>query len=175
MGKFLIIFGAVTACIHAETYQMTGRVIYAGHSAFTDWHGTNQMITGQVTWNRETKQASGVVTVDLAEWNSSNDVRDNHTHGMFEATKFARATLTFQGLPVAAGAKTLDLTGALDLHGVKRPFTIPGTLQQDGKKIRFEGKGVMKLSDWQLPAPRLLGIVVADEVQVEFYGEGVAQ
>ncbi len=39
----------------------------------------------------------------------------------------------------------------------------------------FDGALTLRLSDWGLAAPRLLGAVVADEVKVLIHGEGEAK
>jgi polyisoprenoid-binding protein YceI len=164
----ILVLLAPAAFAETNSFKLTGEVRYEGHAPMGDWKGTNQTVTGLVQWDRATGLVQGEACVDLSRWNSGNTVRDEHTREMFDTAKFARACYRFQS---SAG----NLAGTLDLHGVQHELKLPGALRSEKGKMIFDAELTMRLTDWGLTRPRLLGAVVADEVKVQIHGEGLPQ
>lgn len=151
------------------TYAVTGQVCYKGSSPMGNWRGTNTTVAGTLAWDKQTGSATGVVCVAVGQWRSGNTVRDSHSKAMFEADRFPKAYFTF------IRVENKKLTGTFDLHGVKVPMEIPGALREERGRLWFEAEVVLKLSDWKLVRPRLLGAEVANELKLYIHGTGISK
>jgi len=129
--------------------------------------GTLEIAEGDVT--------SAEVTVDMGSLRSANQLRDDIVAADYlEVPLFPTATLMITDpagieLPSAAGESVPFEVGAdLTIHGVTRPVTVPGDgLLIDGA-IEIVGSVDIKLSDFDVTAPDLLGRTVRDDAVLEF-------
>ncbi|HSB78334.1 MAG TPA: YceI family protein [Candidatus Methylomirabilis sp.] len=111
------------------------------------------------------------VSVDLRTLKSDNAVRDQHMHDrLLEDARFPRAIFTATEFRPSNGAgKEMGegtLLGTLSLHGVERPVSLPIRFSLNGTTLRGEGSLSVKLTDFQMSPPSLLGIKVRDQVTV---------
>jgi len=166
---------ATAASAATVTNRLAGQVIYTASSPMGTWHGTNTAINGQLIWDQAAGPVSGALVVDLTKWNSGNRIRDSHTLSLFDVTSFPTAGFQPTGLKGRVDAGPVTVLGVLSLHGVKRPIEIPGTVAVEQGRPVFQGDLVLRLTDWQLNRPSMLGAAVADEVKVHVYGEGVVR
>jgi len=60
------------------------------------------------------------------------------------------------------------MEGTLSLHGVDRVILIPATIRYDGAVFTAEGDVTLRLTDHAIPIPKILWIVLDDEVKVRF-------
>ena len=154
---------------------LVGAVICDAKSPITDWKGTNPAVSGSVTWTPETKTISAEVWVDQAQWDSNNPLRDKHTRTMFEVEKFPKAHFMISATGVTTDNGDVALKGTLEMHGVKRELEIPGKLQVAGGKISFQGTVSLKITEYGMKRPSLLGATVADVVKVTVQAQGKTQ
>ena len=163
--------------VRAATVSNTlaGSIVCDAKSPITDWKGTNLAVTGTVTWNGETKTMAADVWVDLEKWDSHNPLRDKHTRTMFEVEKFPRAHFTVAGVSGNTDAGEVMLRGTLDMHGVKREIQIPGKLQVANGRISFQGNIDVKITEYGMKRPSLLGAQVADLVKLTVQAQGKSQ
>lgn len=170
---FLLLICLLLPAAHAAnvTNHLGGIIIYDGSSPMGEFHGTNTAVTGMIVLNPTGGLVSGNVTVNLAQWESGNRIRDGHTQTMFETKTFPLATFTPTGMKGQTNAGPVVVTGTLSLHGVNRPVEIPGTLGVSHGRRVFRGDLTLKLTDWKLKRPTLMGAAVADEVKVHVRGE----
>ena len=112
------------------------------------------------------------VSVDLRTLKSDNAVRDQHMHDkLLEVGRFPEATFSASEFRPADGAGKESgegtLSGSLTLHGVERPVSLPIRFTLNGRTLRGEGNLSVKLTDFQMTPPSLLGIKVRDQVTVQ--------
>jgi len=157
------------------TNRLAGQVIYTGSSPMGEWHGTNTAVAGQLIWNQAAGTVSGLVTVDLARWESGNKIRDRHTLALFDVKSFPTSSFQPTGFKGRMDAGPVTVLGTLSLHDVKRPIEIPGMVTVNQGRQSFQGDLVLHLADWQLKRPTMMGAAVADEVKVHVYGEGASR
>lgn len=60
-----------------------------------------------------------------------------------------------------------SFAGSLTLHGVKKTVTGPVDVRQAAPGLRVKASFSVNLSDYNIPAPRYLGVGVKNTVQVE--------
>jgi polyisoprenoid-binding protein YceI len=174
----LMFFGllvATSAIAAPAESPLHGTLIYASTSPMAGWTGTNTSVSGTATWDSQSGKVTAEVTVDLAEWKSGSALREKHTLIMFETDHFPKAIFSVTGTAGDAAHTNLTLKGTLDLHGVKRPLEIPGTLKMDKDRIAFSGDFVLHITEWGMKRPSLLGATVDDLVKVHVQAESASK
>ena len=172
-----LILGLFPHAAHSAALSNTlvGALICDAKSPITDWKGTNPAVSGSVTWTPETKTISAEVWVDQAQWDSNNPLRDKHTRTMFEVERFPKAHFIISSTGVPTDNGDVALQGTLEMHGVKHAIEIPGKLQVGGGKISFQGTVSLKITEYGMKRPSLLGATVADVVKVTVQAQGKTQ
>jgi polyisoprenoid-binding protein YceI len=168
LGLFLLAASAQPA---PAGQALHGTLVYASTSPMADWTGTNTAVTGSATWDSQSGKVTAEVVVALADWNSGSALREKHTRAMFDVEHFPRASFTLTGIANDAARANVTLKGTLDLHGVKRPLEIPGTLKMDKAHIAFSGDFSLRITEWGMKRPSLLGAQVDDPVKVHIQAE----
>jgi polyisoprenoid-binding protein YceI len=62
---------------------------------------------------------------------------------------------------------TCDVTGALSIRGIARPFTIALKVNENGDSYRAQGEALVKLSAYGIPQPSQLGVHTDDEIKLK--------
>ncbi len=139
----------------------------SGRPALIRIHGSST--NHEEALNIEQDQLSGTVSVDLSSFETGMKFRDQHLYQeIFNLTRFPKSTITLNGLKL----NDSNFNGILDLHGVskeiigKQEFK-PNTDQNWTYRIEF----TVKMSDFGITPPSLLGMKVNDQVQVTVSGK----
>lgn len=64
------------------------------------------------------------------------------------------------------GTTNVTVTGTMDMHGVKNNITIPGSITVQGNIIFLKANFNVKLSDYKVKVPSVLGNNIAEQVAV---------
>lgn len=147
-------------------YPLRGKATYAATSTMSDWTGANPKVSGTATWDEGAKTLEAKVIINLTGWDSGSALREKHTAAMFETDKFPKATFAGTAASGAGGGTNVTFKGTLELHGVKRPLDVPGALRIEKDAIVFQGDFVLRLTDYGMTRPSLLGVTVGNEVKV---------
>jgi polyisoprenoid-binding protein YceI len=156
-------------------YILSGKITYHAHALIGQWQGVNTALTGQLNWDAQTKELSGQICLTLAQWSSGEPLKDRHTQDMFQVDQFPQGCYSVTGIQGDPASGQVTLLGTLDLHGVKHDMSIPGTFQEQNGVLIFDGTFTTNVTDWSMKRPSMLGMTVADDVQVEVHGEAVPQ
>jgi polyisoprenoid-binding protein YceI len=167
--SLLLVVGSVPA--GAADHSLHGSLIYTSTSPMADFSGTNTSVTGTAAWDGQSGKVSAEVLVDLAGWSSGSALREKHTFAMFEVDRFPKASFSVTGVAGDPARTNVTLKGTLDLHGVKRPLEVPGTLKVDQDRLNFGGDFTLRLTEWGMKRPSLLGAQVDDIVKVHIQAE----
>jgi polyisoprenoid-binding protein YceI len=116
----------------------------------------------------------GSLAVDLRTLDTGIGLRNEHLREKFlEVTKgpgYDQAVLSEIDLK-DLNADTPDgkgsFTGSLTLHGVTKTVTGPVDVRQGGAGLRVKASFPLNLSEYNISAPRYLGVGVKNTVQVE--------
>ncbi len=121
-------------------------------------------------------------TVDLRTLSSDKSMRDDKVQNIalqtstYPTTTFIATGVTGGDASAAAGTEqTLQLTGTLDLHGVKKPVTWEVKARHDGNVITALATTTFKFADFNIPILNIGGFVsVQDSVtlQVQVVAQG---
>jgi hypothetical protein len=66
------------------------------------------------------------------------------------------------------GESKVTVTGKMELHGVTRDVTIPGTLTKTGNDLKLYSKFQIKVSDYNIKVPSMYVKNIAETVDVTF-------
>lgn len=154
-----------------------------GNPGFIGIEGTMPFTSGELKLNGT--KFEGTVLLDLTKVETGIDLRDSHLREKYlEIKKFPQAKLEITGLnsgdlsfleDSAEKKFTLNLSGILELHGVKKNLEIPlkGKKNADGS-IEGNSEFEINLKDFGIEIPSYSGITVAEKVIVKAKFEGKA-
>ena len=93
------------------------------------------------------------VSLDVATVNTGNGLQNKHIKSdeWLDATKYP--TILYSSQKIIKSGNGYQVTGILDLHGVKKPVTIPFTFQHTGAGGTFAGSFTINRSDFNIGKP----------------------
>jgi len=152
IAAVVILAGSAFTFIAAESWQ-----IAEGYSiGFTndEASGTFKDFKGTIVFDEQNVAASKFdVTVEVASINTGNGLQNKHAKSdeWFDAAKYPQIRFTSQKFVKAGNG--YQVTGDLEIHGVKKPVTIPFTFQKTAKGAVFAGSFTVKRSDFKVGKP----------------------
>lgn len=102
--------------------------------------GIFKELKGQVVFDEHNLPAAKFdVTIPVSSINTGNGLKNTHAKGSkwFDASKYP--VIHFTSSKVTKTATGYDAQGELEIHGVKKPFTIPFTFAKNGNGGTFTG------------------------------------
>jgi polyisoprenoid-binding protein YceI len=131
--------------------------------------GTAHQFEGEVRLDPAdlSKGGSVVLVVRADSLETGNRLRDRkmrNTH--LEAERYP--TIVFRSTSVQVGAEKGIVEGTLSLHGVDRTLMVPATIRYDSGVLTAEGNADLTYSDFGIPIPKFLWLVMDDVIGVHF-------
>jgi len=177
----------VTLLIHPETSSLTFTIHRTGETI----EGAAHEFTGEVGFDPAdlSTGSSVVLRVTAASLETGNRMRDRkmrNTH--LEADRFPEIVFKSTSIkigPEREGAAPTPAQGArgsaqggrqrkalvegvLSLHGVDRTLMVPAAIRYDSGLLTVEGSVALTYSDYGIPIPRFLWLVMEDDIKVRF-------
>ncbi len=179
--------GPVTLAINAQKSSLTFTIHRPGETI----DGTAHEFTGEVVFDPADLSAGSsvvlrVVTASLETGNRMRDRKMRNSHlemGRFPEIVFkstsikAGAEREGAAPPQAAGdrgsaqggpQRMALVEGVLTLHGVDRTLMVKAAIRYDGGTLMAEGSVALTYSDYGIPIPRFLWLVMEDDIMVRF-------
>jgi polyisoprenoid-binding protein YceI len=72
------------------------------------------------------------------------------------------------GAPAAGTSRKALVEGTLGLHGVEHGLLVPAAIRYDNGTLTAEGSVALTYSDYGIPIPRFLWLVMDDDITVRF-------
>lgn len=161
-AAFLLIGSAFTF-IAAQNYQIADGYSIAFSS--NDASGIFKGLKGGISFDDQNPAASKFdVTVDVASINTGNALQNKHAKSdeWFDATKYPLIHFTSQ--KIVKTGNTYQVTGDLDMHGVKKSLVLPFTFQKNATGGTFSSTFNINRSDFKIGKP---GGDVAEQIKLE--------
>jgi polyisoprenoid-binding protein YceI len=121
--------------------------------------------------------ASVGLHVDPAAMQTGNSLRDRRMRNShLEVTTYPEIVFEANQVtvdPAPGAADRFVLVGRLRLHGVERPLRIPVTIGYHEGLLTADGDVAFTLSEFAIPIPRILWIVLDDKVTVRFHAVAI--
>lgn len=107
----------------------------------------------------------GAIEVSVVDFISDNAKRDSNMHETMESDKFPKASFEVKEV-VVKGGDNVTLKGSMTLHGVTKPMSFEGSVNEEGSKVRIKAKSSMKMSDFSINPPKMVFLTVRDQVDL---------
>lgn len=169
--RFVIVPGQSTV-----TYRVDETLFREGNRIQTAV-GTTSAVHGEVIVNRARPAESriGPVTVDISQFKSDSDRRDNAIRERWlESAKFPMAQFTvtsIKGLPSTyqdGREIPVEFSGNLKVRDITRPATWTGTVRLDGDRLTATGNTTIKMTDFGFDPPAILFLKTENDARLEF-------
>jgi polyisoprenoid-binding protein YceI len=159
------------------TYRVNETFIREGNRLNTAV-GTTSVVRGEIFVDRARPANSriGTVTVDISQFRSDSERRDNAIRTRWlESARFPTAeftTTSITGLPETyqdGREVPVQITGNLKIRDVTRPVTFASSIKLDGTTLTVTGATTIKMTDFGFDPPSILGILRSEnEAKLEF-------
>jgi len=175
MKKIIISSGLIMLCItlNAQTKikvkndKTKSNITYSMNHPLHQWTGKSEDVSS-ILLTDDTKRYfySVAVSVKVSSFNSQNANRDSH---MMEATEaLIYPTVTFSSTVLNRKESILLGQGNLTFHGVTKLVVFASELKTVGKNIEITGNFVVKMTDFKIEPPSLMGLSTDDEIKIFF-------
>lgn len=131
-------------------------------------------LSGTLTVAGSPSSLDGALTLDLRTIDTGISLRNDHLREKYlevdKAPGYDKALLSgvvLQGVSTEATNGKGTFTGSLTLHGTTRSVGGPVEVRTAGGVARVKASFPLKLSEYNIPEPRYLGVGVRDTVQIE--------
>jgi len=158
----LLLTGSAFTIVAPQNWQIAEGYSIAFSS--NDAAGIFKDFKGSILFDEQNPAASQFdVTIDVASINTGNGLQNKHAKSeeWFDAAKYP--TIHFRSQKIAKAGNTYQVTGDLDMHGVKKLITIPFTFQKTAKGAVFAGSFTVNRSDFKIGKP---GGEVAEQIKL---------
>ena len=174
-----------TLAIDPKTSSLTFTIHRPGETI----DGAAHAFTGEVVFDPADLPAGGSVVLRVAasSLETGNRMRDRKMRNShLEVDRFPE--IVFRSTSIEVGSvrdRTADppapgsvapgepqrqaiVEGVLSLHGVDRPLMLSTTIRYDNGTLTAEGSVALTYSDYAIPIPRFLWLVMEDDIKVRF-------
>ena len=132
------------------------------------WDGVSHDVNAAMIYDEATKQIQNVaVAIRVATFDSQNQNRDSHMVEVLDGLKYPNVTFSSQDVkPNADG--TFTANGKLTFHNVTKPVTVKVTHHDANGQMVMDGKLDLKMTDYGIERPSLLGFATEDQFTLAF-------
>lgn len=142
-------------------------ITYSMHHPLHSWTGENKDVTSIILTDENRNLISQVaVSVKISSFDSKNANRDSHVMEVSEALTFP--VVTFTSTSIKQESNKLVVTGNLKFHGVSQPITFEAEKTMINNKAEISGNFIVKMTQFQIKPPTLMGIATDDDIKMEF-------
>jgi polyisoprenoid-binding protein YceI len=152
VAALILLAGSAFTFITAQNWQVADGYSIAFSS--DDASGIFKGLKGGVVFDEQNPSASKFdVTVDVASINTGNGLQNKHARSdeWFDAAKYP--TIHYVSKQVVKTGSGYQVTGDLEIHGVKQPVTILFNFQKTATGGAFAGRFTVNRNDYKLGKP----------------------
>lgn len=143
-------------------------VTYAMSHPMHNWEATSKNVLSVLIYNPEAKKIVKVaVSIPISTFDSQNANRDSHMIEVLDGLKFP--AVTFTSTSISGENSKLTVTGDLVFHGVTKSITIDASSEITDLGIEVTGSLNVKISDFKIENPSLMGIPTNDNIALKFF------
>lgn len=116
--------------------------------------GVFKKFTGTIVFDEQNlPQSRFDVAIDVASINTGNGLQNKHAKGAdwFEADKYP--SIKFTSSRIVKSGAGYSTTGTLEMHGVKKEYTLPFSFKKAGTGATFSGSFTVNRNDFHIGKP----------------------
>lgn len=143
-------------------------VTYTMHHPLHTWDGVSHEVNCALMYQEASKTIESVaVAIKVASFDSQDANRDSHAMEVLDGIRYPNVTFVSQQIqPNTDG--TLTATGKLTFHGITKPTTMVCTQKVDKSSLTVTGAFEIKMTDFNIEQPSLLGMKTDDPIKINF-------
>ena len=142
-------------------------IVYSMKHPLHEWKGESKDVTSIILTDEGRNTIYQVaVSAKVSSFDSKNANRDSHMMEVTEAIKFPNVTYVSNSVNIEGTDFTSS--GNITFHGISQPVAIKGKLIKEGNKLTFTGNFNLKISQFKVDPPSLMGIKIEDDFNLEF-------
>lgn len=159
---------------HFDFVPQEGRIVFLVDSTLHSFQGKVKDAEGFAEWNMDDRgeTAAGVLKFKVQSMTTDYKARDEAMRESFEAEKYPFIVFSVKRAVISSLAEAekarIELTGELDLHGVKKEIEIPAEATWTNTRIYIKGQKELSLKDFRISPASFLFFKVKDTVVVKF-------
>jgi polyisoprenoid-binding protein YceI len=162
-ASILLPLAAVLAFTIAQGWQPTDK--YSIGFSSNDAGGVFRKFTGNIVFDEQNIAGSVFdVTIDAASINTGNALQNKHAKSdeYFDVAKYPN--IKYVSKKIVKTATGYQVTGDMDMHGVKKELAIPFTFRKTGTTAVFAGSFTVNRNDYHIgkPGPEVGELIKVD-------------
>jgi polyisoprenoid-binding protein YceI len=158
-----ILAGSAFTLVTAQNWQIAQG--YSITFSSSDADGIFKDFKGNIVFDEQNPAAGKFdVVVDVASINTGNGLQNKHAKSdeWFDAPKYP--TIHFVSRSIVKSGNGYQVTGDLDMHGVKKSITIPFTFSKSAQGGAFAGSFTVNRNDFKIGKP---GGDVGEQIKID--------
>jgi polyisoprenoid-binding protein YceI len=143
---------------------------FVGAKVTRNHDGGFKTFTGNITLvEGDAEKSSITIDVDTASLYADDEKLTGHLKSpdFFDVAKFPKAMFTSTGIKKKDGS-TYEVTGNLDLHGVKKSITFPATIDVAAGEVSAKAEFGINRKDFSINYPGMADDLIKDDVLIKF-------
>lgn len=160
---------SVFAQIDTKVYndKKKSEITYTMSHPLHEWTGESDAVTSVIMVDADRNNISQVaVTAKISSFDSKNANRDSHMIEVTDAIKYP--SVTFASKSITKDGNTLKVRGNLTFHGITKSIAFDAQVKKSGDQLTVTGGFPVKMTDYKIDPPSLLGIPTKDEFKIDF-------
>jgi len=154
-----------TTKIYCDKSQSS--ITYSMNHPLHSWDGVSNEINSVILADENRDSIFQVaVSVKIASFDSKNANRDSHAMEVTESLLYP--SITFTSTSIQQTGSKLQLSGTLMFHNVSQPISFEVQKEKIKGKARFKGGFKVKMTEFNIEPPSLMGIATDDEIVISF-------
>jgi polyisoprenoid-binding protein YceI len=167
MAIILVINLSAQVKVKVNNVREESNIIYSMKHPLHEWKGESRDVTSIILTDEARNNIYQVaVSAKISSFDSKNANRDSHMMEVTEAIKFPNVTYVSNSVNIEGNDFTSS--GNITFHGISQPLAIKGKILKEGNKLTFTGNFNLKISQFKVDPPSLMGIKTEDDFNLAF-------
>lgn len=172
LASALYIFLFSSAYVSAQTInlkaeELSSTLVYHMRNTFHSWSGESDSFLCSIEYNNETRKVESVIaTAKIISFDSNIKMRNNTAFKTLESEVFPAVKFISDRIIDQNGV--IKAQGTLYFHGVSKTIEFEAAKGIIKNQLCVRGNFAIKLTDFDISPPTLLGFKTEDNIDVKF-------
>jgi polyisoprenoid-binding protein YceI len=167
IGLLLVLSVFAQNKVKVNSVKEESSIVYSMKHPLHEWTGESKEINSILLMDEaKTTIYQVAVSAKISTFDSKNANRDSHMMEVVEAIKYPN--VTFVSTSVNFDGNDFTSSGNLTFHGVSQPVALKGKFIREGNKLTFTGDFNLKMTQFKVDPPSLMGISTNDDFKLDF-------